>query len=179
MINEKVKLGKLEINLDELAEFIVRGKKRGFAGGGEYKEQEDGSKVFTFPEPPLGDFYYTDRYWGSTQAPGYELVRWKDGNGQGLWYMSYCGGMLPEFQGDKKLAEKTFEFLRKSLSRVTSERPFRGEHIYDAGDFLYLDDHSEEYDIKKFKGVERIWFKDFGQNIPIFSQDYIGGLIIP
>ncbi len=171
IINEKVKLGKLEVNLDKLAKFIAKAKKKGFAGGGEYVRQKDGSNVFTFQE---GDFHYADKYWGSAQAPGYELVSWVESD-QGLWFMSYCGGMLPEFQEDKKLAEKTFAFLKKVLTRVTPERPFRGPlssrgRIYHYDDFL-------TGDLKRFKGKEYI--TNLFLDKRVFSQDYIGGLVIP
>lgn len=177
IINEKVKLGKLKINLDELAQFIVEGKRRGFAGGGKYRKMKDGSMYFSFPEFPTGKFHYEDRYWRGTQAPGYELVSWVE-NDQGLWFMSYCGGMLPKFQRNKKLTEKAFEFLKKMLLRVTPEKPFRGPDFDPGigGDFMY--ENHVTGDIKRFgRGHEFINSKSFEDEV--FSQDYHGGLIIP
>ena len=174
MINEKVKLGNLEISLDELAGFLVEAKLKGYAGGGEYMKAKDGSKVFTFQE---GDFHYEDRFWGSSQAPGRELVRWQREDGQGLWFMSYCGGMLPEFHEDEELSERTFAFLKKMLSKVTPEQPFRGPSADFDEEFNYM--NVVDGDIKRFSGEEYIDWSNFDKNESIFSQDYIGGLIIP
>ncbi len=179
IINEKVRLGELEVNLDRLAEFIVEGKKKGFAGGGEYIGQKDGSGVFTFKK---GNLQYQDKYWGSTQAPGYELVSWIPTE-QGLWFMSYSGGMLPKFREDKGLKKETFTFLKKALSKVTPERPFRGPAGSEDSRFSYSDIAILPRDLKRFAGREEIRDYQGDKKDPrfsdlVFSQDYIGGLII-
>ena len=70
----KMKIGQLEIDLEELRNFLVIAKKNAYAGGGVKKREIDGSKTFTFQE---GNFHYTDNYAGSYQAPGNEIVRWQ------------------------------------------------------------------------------------------------------
>lgn len=178
MKSEIAQFGKLEIDLKELAQFIIEGKKRGFAGGGEYKTLEDGSNVFTFQK---NNFHYEDRYWGSNQAPGRELVRWQNEIGQGLWFMGYSGGMLPKFWGNKELTKETFNFLKDMLSRITPKKPFRGPlHLIQEKDDkgnLWVYSNSANGDLKQFKGDEFI--SNSKEDSIVFKQSYIGGLIIP
>ncbi|MDO8528421.1 MAG: DUF5680 domain-containing protein [Nanoarchaeota archaeon] len=181
IVNEKVKLGKLEVNLDRLAEFIADAKKSCYAGNGKKDRAEDGSKVLTFQGE---DFHYTDNYDGFYQAPGSEIVRWKKKDGQRIWQMSYSGGMLPIYEGDEKLAKSTFKFLKEVLSQVTPERPFRGPAGAEDSRFSYSDILFGNSSLKRFSGREEIRDYQVDEKDPrfcklVFSQDYIGGLIIP
>lgn len=170
---EIIRLGKLEIDLEELRDFLVEAKKNCYAGNGEEQIAEDGSKILTFQK---GNFHYTDNYTGFYQASGTEIIRWQRPNGQRIWQMSYSGGMLPDFSSDKNLAHATFEFLKRSLSKITRESPFRGPEgeSFDEGEFKYWAYTSPKRNIKRFVGNERI-----SKGTIIFSQDYIGGLVIP
>ncbi|MFA4952902.1 MAG: DUF5680 domain-containing protein [Candidatus Pacearchaeota archaeon] len=170
---EIIKLGKLEINLEELRNFLVEAKKNSYAGNGEKQIAEDGSKILTFQK---GNFYYTDNYAGYYQAPGSEIVRWQKPNGQRIWQMAYSGGMQPNLYGDKELVHATFEFLKRSLSKITKENPFRGPEgeSFDEDEFKYWAYTSPKGNIKRFVGNEWI-----SKGAIIFSQNFIGGLIIP
>jgi hypothetical protein len=173
-----MKIGKLEVDLNELAEFIVKAKKNCYAGEGIEQRVGDGSRRLTFSE---GNFAYEDNYDGFYQAPGTEIVRWQM-NGQRIWQMSYSGGMLPEFWGNEQLAKRTFTFLKKVLQQVDSKKPFRGPDRFSGED-----QHSWKYSIKtegdlvRFRGEENIFYKSaiISPFTKIFSQDYIGGLVIP
>jgi len=167
-----MKIGKLEIDLEELRNFLVVAKKNGYAGGKEKKRETDGSKTFTFQK---GNFHYIDNYAGSYQAPGNEIVRWKREDGQRIWQMSYSGGMLPKFWGDEKLSHITFEFLRNMLMRINPDSPFKGPPKYENKDFIY--ETWAEGDIQRFSGKEQIISKKLERIM--FSQDFIGGLVIP
>lgn len=167
-----MKLGKLEIDLEELGNFLVIAKKNGYAGGEEKKREVDGSKTFTFQE---GNFHYTDNYAGSYQAPGNEIIRWQREDGQRIWQMSYSGGMLPKFWGDEKLSHLTFEFLKDALMEVNSKFPFRGPKIYCGIDFIYK--AKVKGNIQRFSGKEEIFNRK--SLVTVFSQDFIGGLVIP
>lgn len=167
-----MKIGKLEIDLQELAEFLVKAKKNAYAGEGEEKRLPDGSKLLVFRK---GDFYYEDNYAGSYQAPGNEIVRWQREDGQRIWQMSYSGGMLPKFWGDEKLSHLTFEFLKDALMQVNSKSPFRGLKIYGGIDFIYK--AKVKGDIQRFLGKEEIINRK--SLVTVFSQDFIGGLVIP
>ena len=161
-----------EINLDELQEFIVESGKNGYAGNVEPKRMPDGSKFYTFQK---GDFHYTDNFDGSNQAPGTELVRWQREDGQRIWQMSYSGGMLPEYWESKELAAQTFEFLKRAL--IKGNNPFRGPQTYNEGNLSYT--MKMDGNIKRFSGKEHIWMQKREFNHLIFSQDFIGGLVIP
>ncbi len=172
-----MKIGNLEINLEELANFLVEAKKACWAGSGEEELMMGGSKLLTFQK---GNFHYIDNYAGYFQIAGNELVRWRDFDGQRIWQMNYSGGMLPEFQGDKKLAKETNDFLREMLSRVSIRKPFRGlespvsDSVEDEN-FRYFT--KTEGDIERFCGEESIF--SFQKNSKVYSLNYHGGIIIP
>jgi hypothetical protein len=167
----KIQLGALEINLDELTHFIVKAKQNGYAGTDIAKREADGSKTLTFQE---GDFHYTDNYAGSNQAPGDEIVRWQREDGQRIWHMAYSGGMHPEFWKNKDVRDETFAFLKEALRQVSFEHPFRGPPEYQRRDFTYY--CSIVGDISRFHGGEMIKCEGWGE---IFSQEIIGGLVVP
>lgn len=187
MKTQTIKLGKLEINLEELANFLVKAKKACWAGGGEEEIVMDSSKLLTFQK---GNFHYTDNYAGYFQIAGNEFVRWRDFDGPRIWQMNYSGGMLPEFQGNKKLAKETDNFLREALSQVTPEAPFRGP-LNNEERFLrthcrgsYKDDKKDLIyeiivlgDIKRFSGREEI--EQTKNRNTIYSLTFHGGIIIP
>ena len=168
-----MKLGRLEIDLTELKEFVVSAKKNGYASKKEAKREHDGSKTFVFEG---GNFHYTDNYAGSYHAPGSEIVRWQRKEGQRIWQMAYSGGMLQSLWGNEELRNQTFNFLKEALSHVSSKHPFRGPPAYQNDkDFLYL--MNVRGDIKRFSGTELIKNKETEKLL--FSQDFIGGLVIP
>ncbi len=171
-----MKLGQLEVDLDELRYFLVHAKIHGYAGSGVKQREKDGSKTFEFVE---GNFHYTDNYAGSHQAPGQEIVRWQRQDGQRIWYMAYSGGMLPKFWDDKQLEERTYAFLKEALMRVSPDFPFRGPEKYEetgeTAGFSYR--MIVEGDIERFSGRE--WIKEKGLDRVVFSQDFIGGLVVP
>ncbi len=171
-----MQLGKLEINLEELTNFIVEAKKSCYAGNGEEIILEDGSKQLSFKK---GDFYYEDNYSGFYQALGREIVRWQKLDGQRIWQMSYSGGMLPGFLDNEEMAEKTFAFLKKALSQVKPEKPFRGPEDKNFQEENLGYNAYTNGDITRFKGYETI--KEISKDSwsMILLTDYIGGLIIP
>jgi len=177
-----MKIGQLEIDLKELTNFIVKAKKNTYAGGKEKRRETDGSKTFTFQE---GNFYYTDNYAGSYQAPGNEIIRWQREDGQRIWQMSYSGGMLPKFWGNEKVSHSTFEFLKNALRQIDPESPFRGPGKYENVNFIY--EAWAEGDLQRFSGKEHIYSIIYKTGDDpssrrlemVFSQDFIGGLVIP
>ena len=156
------------IDLEELAQFLVRAKKQTYAAGdiNKVSPQAPGFKEFEYTE---GDWSYRDSYSGFYRAPGREVVRVK---GKPVWDMHYVGGMRPRYYGDEQFAKDTFTFLRKALMLVEESKPFRGPER--------LQEENDEYvchgdgDITDVKGTERILFK--GKEV--FVQDYFGGLIL-
>jgi hypothetical protein len=168
-----MKIGQLEIDLNELTKFIVEAKKSCYAGNGKETKLKDGSKLLTFQK---GNFHYIDNYDGFYQTPGTELVRWQNEDGQRLWQMSYSGGMESEYIKDKELAKETFEFLKEVLSKVTAERPFRGPRVYENNKMGFIYRDQVNGNIERFSGREDIYSHKL--NDIVFSQDYIGELVI-
>lgn len=155
------------MNLSDLARFLVKAKKKAYAGGGEEtSSQRPGFKELEYKE---GDWYYRDSYSGFYQAPGQEVGYFQD---QPVWAMAYSGGMREKFHEDESLAKKTFGFLKKCLLQVEEEEPFRGPRKYSEGDFSY--EMELEGDINDFSGKEKIFYK--GKEV--FHQYFIGGMII-
>ena len=160
----------MNIDLEKLAKFLVEAKKKTYASV---------NKMKIDAERPLHDelefegdeFYYRDSYVGFFQAPGMEEVRLGK-EGETIWTMAYSGGMVPEYQEDINFAKQTFNFLKKALSLVDEKSPYRGIEKLEEGDWKYI--CKVEGDIKRFLGHEKIFFKDK----EVFSQDYIGGLVL-
>ncbi len=160
---------KSEIDLEELAKFLVKAKKNAYAGSGkEITSQRPGFKELEFSQ---GEWNYRDSYCGFFCAPGQEIVRFQD---IPVWAMSYDGGVSKIVRTDNTdYAKRIFSFLKKALSKVTEANPFRGPEVFEEENFCYIND-VEDGNITRFKGVEHILEKD----IEVFRQNYIGGLII-
>jgi len=163
----------MQIDLNELARFLVTAKRRTYAGDGKEltNPQRPDFKELVFED---GLWNYRDSYTGYFMAPGQEVVRFDE---KPVWVMSYWGGMLHEFSGDRVLARETFDFLKKALRGVSLDAPFRGPRNFTLENFRYSS--SYEGDITDFNGAESI-MKDmeFGART-VFRQKFGGGLVIP
>jgi len=160
----------MEVNLKELAQFLVKAKRNTYAGDRGKVPPKDverpGFKELKFSE---GEWKYRDSYTGFYAAPGQEVVRFK---GVPVWAMAYSGGMKLKDIGNEKLAKQTFDFLKKALMKVDVSKPFRGPQLFDEGPFRYYS--LSKGDLTNFTLHEHIKYK--GREV--FSQECIGGLII-
>ncbi|MBD3155384.1 MAG: hypothetical protein GF368_01890 [Candidatus Aenigmarchaeota archaeon] len=155
------------VKLKELCQFLVKAKIQTYAGDGKRVEPERSDfKELEFSE---GEWCYRDSYTGFYRAPGQEVVRYK---GKPIWIMSYSGGMKPKYHEKLKFSKQTYNFLKEALKRVKVSSPFRGPESFKKGDYEYI--NKVEGNVKAFKGEEKIFYK--GEEV--FSQDYIGGLIV-
>lgn len=160
------------VDLGELAEFLVRAKKKEYATGEPILI--DGFKVLEYPIMGSDDrekFHYTDAYTGSLAAPGMETVRLHQREGPIIWTMLYYGGMLPGFD---HMAHETFDFLKRALSHVQAERPFRGTSLMES---YWSYTFTNEGNIRYFKGHEKVYHHDRIEPVLVFEQDIIGGLV--
>lgn len=168
---------KLDFKLEDLVDFLFRARNHGYAGGAEKVKNPQRPGFKEFPPYREGDFEYVDSYAGHYYAPGQEIIRFK---GIPVWNMAYNGGMLPRFHGDTDFSKKVYGFLKKVLQTVDHKKPFRGpDKFLDLENkFKYL--NKSEGNITNFKGTEMILYYDLpdAYNEVVFSQDYIGGLII-
>ncbi len=178
-----MKVGKLEINLDELSEFLVEAKKNTYASGSGEVTLPDGSKQLKFNN---GKFYYTDTYSGYYSFAGNESVQVKDETGSYhesdfpiIWQMNYFGEIDSKFIGDEDIAKATYDFLKRTLSNVSLDRPFRGPYNLLSEDknwrYSSFSDSGMQF-ITAFEGGESIASKENGK---IYSGNYHGGIIIP
>jgi len=158
-----------DVDLKELAHFLVKAKTHTYAAGGrEVRPQRPGFKELEFRD---GEWEYRDSYAGYYFAPGQEVVRLKS---VPVWAMAYSGGMrLHALRcGEEDLTKRTFAFLKKALLKVDASRPFRGPGTFTYGHLDYVDSNSG--DITDFTGREKIFYRG-GE---VFAQKYMGGLII-
>ncbi|MBS3139680.1 hypothetical protein J4479_01610 [Candidatus Woesearchaeota archaeon] len=147
----------------ELVNFVVKAKKQTYASGNPAKKLEDGFEEFFYEE---GDYRYRDRYHARDPRPfGGEEIVWQ--NGKAVWIMNYYGYML----SDKIDSKKVYGFLRKAMSRIDKQRPFRGPSHFKEEDFKYID--KSEGDLDNFIGTERILYT--GEEV--YRLEYHGGRI--
>lgn len=144
----------------KLAAFLVKAKKATYASGNRAQKLTDGFEMFTFEE---GDYTYQDKYRAQDPNPfGGEEVVWH--KGKAIWLMNYYGFILaPVLHSD------LYAFLRKAMSLLTEDAPFRGPASLKEGDFEYVNAVSGTVD--NFKGTEVIRFK--GTNV--YRLEYHGG----
>lgn len=158
-------LSRVELNLKELASFLVKAKRATYAGGGKDVEpQRPGFKELEFSE---GDFNYRDSYSGFYAAPGQEIVRFKE---VPVWAMAYDGETMKQFRNET--AFKIYAFLKKALMQVEETKPFRGPEYFEEGNLVYISEVVG--DIIRFIGQEKILLN----GIEAFRQNFFGGLIL-
>lgn len=164
----------MEINLDELTQFLFNAVLNTYVGNGkEVEPWNPGFKELEYPEGgwPGAEWYYRDSYCGFYRAPGREVVYHK---GVPIWSRWYDGGMEPEYRGKVQFAKTTFQFLKRALRGVDPLRPFqRGPSLLKASNWKY--ESKTEGNIFSFRGWERIYYMER----LVFAQEYGGGLIIP
>ena len=145
----------------KLIDFIIKAKKSTYASGNKATKLKDDFEEFIYGE---GNFKYRDRYHAKDPEPfGGEEVVWQ--NEIAVWMMNYYGFML----SNDIDSQKVYQFLRKAMSLVEKQRPFRGPNYLKEDDFEYID--QSEGDVQRFKGTERIFF----QGKEIYRLEYHGG----
>lgn len=178
----KMKIGELEIDLNELSRFLVEAKKVTYANS-KTKEGRillDGSKQLCFEQ---GRFCYIDNYIGHFQFSGTETIKFHPNKHKKIWptiwKMNYFGRINEKFRENDPLVEKTYEFLRQALSNVPPNTLFRGPNNFLSSDnnwrYSCFSDSGLQF-ITAFEGGESITLKD---NRIIYSGNYHGGIIIP
>ncbi len=141
---------------DEIVDFLLRAKKRTYAGkGAETKSSRPASHDLEYSE---NDLKYIDTYLGGEKFIGEEVVWVRN---VPIWSMNYCGRILNEsFLGD---------FLKEALLKVEKEYPYRGPLVYNKGKYSY---HCVvDGDIKWFIGYEEIFFN----GVKVYECRFHGG----
>ena len=142
--------------------FLVKAKKATYANkSSKEKKLKEGSKQLTFEE---GNFKYVDTYYGSCSFVGKEIIFEKQ---KITWVMNYYGKVLSK----KVSPKKTYNFLKKALSKVSKKNPFRGPKYFRDSNFKYINEFKGN--INCFNGTEKIFYK----NKEIYILKYHGGFI--
>jgi hypothetical protein len=155
------------LDVEELRNFLIKAKKKGYAAGSDVKaasdvmvtKDENGTTIY-FSQ---GDWRYEDNYCGGEPFGGTERVFYK---GKQVWRMSYHGRVL-----DPSDKEVVYPFLKRMLSFIMPEKPFRGPGLYLVGDMHY--NNTSVGDIEDFFGNEKILI--YGREI--YRAVYIGGVV--
>lgn len=147
----------------ELKDFLVNAKINTYASSGEGLEKilGDGSKELVYES---GEWKYRDIYFGFNPFIGEEIV-WK--NCKAIWGMNYYGRIV----SDQVNAKSVYNFLRKAMVLVKTDRPFRGPSHFQEGEWEYRDESFGE--VGMFEGLEIIYL----QGKKVYELKYKGGII--
>jgi len=155
------------VDIERLREFLIMAKRKGYASvdGKEEKdvmktEDGDGSTTIFFEE---GELRYEDKYYGGEPFGGSEVVFYKD---RAVWMMVYYGKVI--LSSDKDIV---YPFLKRMLSLIMPEKPFRGPGLYSERNMEYQ--NFSVGDIEEFSGTEKIMM--FQKEI--YRANYAGGLV--
>ena len=90
--------------------------------------------------------------------------------GEPIWCMGYAGGLVDGVDPSLQTAP-VYAFLREALRNVSSERPYRGPHTFEQGEYSFSD--IGDGHIGNFYGVETITLCQK----PVYRLRYHGGFI--
>ena len=142
----------------EITDFLIRAKKKTYAGkGSESKSIRPGSHDLKYEE---GDLIYVDTFYGGEGFLGEEVVWMKN---TPVYGMNYCGRVIGDsFSGD---------FLKAALQSVSRDMPYRGPSFFEEQGFVYQCKVSG--DMTWFQGYEDICY----DNEKIYECYFHGGVI--
>ncbi len=147
------------MNIQEVKEFLCRAKKETYAAGlGKIESTRPNSYDLEYNE---GSLKYMDSYVGTEKFSGEEVV-WIDENP--IWAMNYTGRVI-----DRNFSSK---FLKAALMNPTVEYPFRGQPLFQDGNYTYV--MEVRGDFNWFDGRELIFYKD----VLVYELNFHGGQVV-
>lgn len=152
---------------EQFSAFLVTAKQKAYAAlGGSAKTAPllPGSHQLEYAQ---GSWLYRDVYFGGDFFVGQETVY--EGE-RPFWCMGYAGGLLDGVDPAVQTAP-LYDFLREALRQVGVERPFRGPHAYQKGDYAFSD--VGDGWLGNFWGMETITLRQK----PVYRLRYHGGFI--
>ena len=152
---------------DDFVDFLVMAKRKTYAAVDDSANVSPllpGSHQLEFAQDP---WLYRDVYFGGDFFVGQETVYEEE---RPFWSMGYAGGLLDGESSELDTAP-LYGFLREALGDVGVERPFRGPHTYQKGEYAFSD--IGEGRIDNFWGVETITL----HQRPVYRLRYHGGFI--
>lgn len=152
---------------DEFITFLVTAKRSTYAALGDDATVSPllpGSHQLEFAQEP---WLYRDVYFGGDYFVGQETV-YKEK--RPFWSMGYAGGLLDGVDPSLDTIP-LYDFLRDALRHVGEERPFRGPHVYQKGNYAFSD--VGDGHVGSFWGMETMtWCQQ-----PVYRLRYHGGFI--
>lgn len=151
----------------QFALFLVTAKQNTYAAtGGEAAVASllPGSHQLEYAQ---GSWLYRDVYFGGDFFVGMETVYEAE---RPLWCMGYAGGLMTGVDSAVETSP-LYDFLREALRHVGTERPFRGPHTYQNGEYAYSD--VGDGSLETFWGTETITL----HQRPVYQLHYHGGFI--
>ena len=148
-----------EYNANKIIQFLILAKKNTYAGHGSEEQVSTRPKSHDLVYNK-GKFKYIDTYLGGEQFIGEEAVFIDD---EPIWAMNYNGIEIND--------KFSSNFLKKALSTVNAEMPYRGQNKYQDGDYTYICETNGNFEY--FNGKEIIYF----QNEKVFECNFSGGII--
>lgn len=147
----------------EFINFLIQAKKQTYANENNQNEKinSDNSKELFFKK---NQFKYIDKYYGFNPFIGEEII-WE--NDTIIWGMNYYGQTFTTEKNPKEI----FTFLKKAMSQISTQNPFRGPEIFEKNYFKYTNKSSGT--IENFSGIEKIYYKER----KIYELTYHGGTI--
>lgn len=152
---------------NKLIQFLLTAKKQTYASQGDEFSLTPLLTDTKQLEYQQGDFSYRDIYAGQLFFVGQEIVY---NNNQAVWSMAYSGGILDNVT-DQKNVYPIYGFLRKCLSEVDYDSPFRGPALLVDKDYTYENSVVGHFDA--FHGVEKIYHS----KSLVYQLNYSGGRI--
>jgi len=151
------------MNIKDLKEFIVEANSKGYRTGEEKvrEKQIDGSTTIRYKRD---GWKMVDNYVGGEPYCGMTKIFYED---KIVWSMVYYGVVDKKVNGFKNV----YEFLMKSLLKMSPDYPYRGPKEFVEGEWRYINKWNGE--VEQFSGEENIFLK----NEMIFWTKYIGGVV--
>lgn len=148
-----------EYNVSEIIQFLILAKKNTYAKGA--KEEIISTRPSSHDLIYIdGKFKYIDTFLGAQQFIGEEAIFIDN---EPVWAMNYNGIEINDkFSGN---------FLKKALSTVTADMPYRGQSKFQDGDYTYICEVNGNFEY--FNGKEIIYF----QSQKCFECNFSGGII--
>ncbi|WP_319560645.1 DUF5680 domain-containing protein [Marispirochaeta sp.] len=147
--------------METIIPFLIKAKENCYAAGMiPVSSTRKNSKDLHYSE---GDLRYLDSFFGAERFLGQEVV-WK--KNREVWGMNYYGCLLED-----AIPEDFPDFLRKALSRIDKQNPYRGMSGYKEGDFIYQCSWTGAFE--QFRGEEYVTFG----GSRIYEMYFHGGIL--
>lgn len=151
------------MNIEKLLQFLIYCGKEGYATLSDdsmRKETDESTSIIL----ERGAWKFHDNYFGGEPYGGREVVFFEN---KPVWMMVYYGQVNDEVTDLKPV----YTFLRKALSHIPDEAPFRGPREFTEGDWKY--ENNWTGDVTSFSGEEAIYTSE----TKIYFAKYVGGLV--